>query len=99
MMYDFENTIGGQLLAAFDKAIAQCVEHKGMTLAEWDELSAKRARQLADVQAKAREEMHRQENIVKYRQQADALCQYDADGQFVELSEEFDRSEIHKKVG
>ena len=93
--YKFENTIGGQLFAKLKKATADCIEYKGKSLDEWDSMCQvidnKKARH-----AKKRDiERKRQENIKNYREQVDKLSRHDTIGQFIDLSGELDRSEVH----
>ena len=94
MKYDFENTIGGKLLAEMDRLMAECVEYKGKSLAEWEALAVKRSEQLELEKEKERHKQNKRDNINRYREQADQLCQYNEHGQFVEMAEEFDRSNV-----
>ena len=43
---------------------------------------------------KERHAQNKCDNINRYREQADQLCQYNEHGQFVEMTEEFDRSDV-----
>ena len=93
--YKFENTIGGQLFAKLKKATDDCIEYKGKSLDEWNSMC-----QVVDNKktrhAKKRDiERKRQENIKNYHEQVDKLSRHDAIGQFIDLSGELDRSEIH----
>ena len=94
MKYDFENTIGGKLLAEMDRIMAECLEYKGKSLAEWEALAVKRSKQLELEKEKERHAQNKCDNINRYREQADQLCQYNEHGQFVEMTEEFDRSNV-----
>ena len=94
MKYDFEKTIGGKLLAEMDRLMAECVEYKGKSLAEWEALAVKRSEQLELEKEKERHAQNKRDNINRYREQADQLCQYNEHGQFVEMTEEFDRSDV-----
>lgn len=93
--YKFENTIGGKLFAKLQKATADCIEYKGKSLDEWDSMcqsvDAKKARNAKkrDIKRKG------QENIKNYRDQVDKLSRRDTIGQFIDLSGELDRSEVH----
>lgn len=94
MKYDFENTIGGKLLAEMDRIMAECLEYKGKSLAEWEALAVKRSEQLELEKEKELHKQNKRDNINRYREQADQLCQYNEHGQFVEMTEEFDRSNV-----
>ena len=95
MSYHFESTIGGKLFEELKKATADCIEYEGKTLAEWDEMCEKVAVELAARKTKKENERKRRENIKNYREQVDKLSRHDAIGQFIDLSGELDRSEIH----
>ena len=95
MSYKFENTIGGQLFEELKRVTADCIEYKGKSLTEWEaELNGNDA--IAEAEhAKMLREQKRQENIESYRKQAEELSRYDAIGQFVDLENEFNRSNVH----
>jgi hypothetical protein len=95
MSYKFENTIGGQLFEELKQATDNCIEYKGKSLTEWKaELCVNEERAIQQ-QKKIEYEKKRQENLKSYCDQADKLRRYDSLGQFTDLADGFDRSEMH----
>ena len=95
MSYKFEDTIGGQLFAKLQKVAADCIEYEGKSLAEWDVVCESGSKKVKSLALKKENKRKRQENIKNYREQVDKLSRHDAIGQFIDLSGELDRSEIH----
>jgi len=77
------------------KATMDCVEYEGKSLTEWNDLCDEATSKIQAQQLKQEHERKRQENIKNYRDQVDKLSRHDAIGQFIDLSGEFDRSEVH----
>ena len=77
------------------KATMDCIEYEGKSLTEWDEMCDAVSEKFQAKQLKKENERKKQENIKNYRAQVDKLSRHDAIGQFIDLSEGFDRSEVH----
>ena len=88
-----------ELYYNLQKALMDCIEYEGKSLTEWDEISQSVAEKAKSLALKKESERifneKRQENIKNYRDQVDKLSRHDAYGQFTDLAEEFDRSEVH----
>ena len=80
-------------------AFMDCIEYEGKSLTEWDEICQAREQKDKSLALKKENERisneKRQENIKNYREQVDKLSRYDAIGQFIDLSGELDRSNVH----
>ena len=80
-------------------ALMDCIEYEGKSLTEWDEISQSVAEKAKSLALKKESERifneKRQENIKNYRDQVDKLSRHDAIGQFIDLSGELDRSNVH----
>ena len=94
MKYDFENTIGGKLLDQFYKAVAECIECDGKSLAEIEARDRKRLEQLELEKEKERHKQNKRDNINRYSEQYDQLGEYDEHDRFVGMTGEFDRSNV-----
>lgn len=95
MSYKFEDTIGGQLFAKLQKVAADCIEYEGKSLAEWDVVCESGSKKVKSLALKKENKRKRQENIKNYRDQVDKLSRHDVIGQFIDLSGELDRSNVH----
>ena len=80
-------------------AFMDCIEYEGKSLTEWDEICQEREQKAKRIALKKENERisneKRQENIKNYRDQVDKLSRHDAIGQFIDLSGELDRSNVH----
>ena len=80
-------------------ALMDCIEYEGKSLTEWDELCNTAEEEKKNLALKKENERilneKRQENIKNYRDQVDKLSRHDAIGQFIDLSGELDRSNVH----
>ena len=80
-------------------AFMDCIEYEGKSLTEWDELCNAAEEEKKNLALKKENERilneKRQENIKNYRDQVDKLSRHDAIGQFIDLSGELDRSNVH----
>ena len=106
MSYKFENTVGGKLFAKLQQATADCIEYKGKSLAEWE--AGQRA-EMAIAEAK-QAKITREKKLLRGKTftlllfetrmfpviwARNGRSRYDAIGQFVDLANEFDRSEVN----
>ena len=82
-----------------ETAYKDCIEIQGKSLTEWDDISQSVAEKAKSLALKKESERifneKRQENIKNYRDQVDKLSRHDAIGQFIDLSGELDRSNVH----
>jgi len=80
-------------------AFLDCIEYEGKSLTEWDELCNAADEEKKRIALKKENEKilneKKQENIKNYREQVDKLSRHDAIGQFIDLSGELDRSNVH----
>ena len=88
-----------EMCQKLETAYKDCIEIQGKSLTEWDEICEAREQKAKRIALKKENERilneKRQENIKNYREQVDKLSRYDAIGQFIDLSGELDRSNVH----
>ena len=89
MSYNFENTIGGQLIKKAQEAVIDCLEYQGKTLREWQAGNERKERLEAEQRAKEEHAANKQRNIENYRKQAEKLSQFNEHSQFTGMTNGF----------
>jgi hypothetical protein len=82
-----------------DNALAEAFEYNGKSIAEWKtdikRIEKQNKAKQEKENLKLEEARNRSYNIEQYRQQVEQRAQYDSHGQFIDLSSELDRSNVH----
>ena len=82
-----------------DNALAEAFEYNGKSIAEWNadikRIEKQNKAKQEKENLKLEEARNRSYNIAQYSQQVEHLAQYDEYGQFIALSGELDRSNVH----
>ena len=87
--YKFENTIGGRLVKQLGEAVKDCFEYQGKSLREWEAKNQRQERIAAERRAKEERAERKERNIENYRNQAEALSEFNEHGHFTGMTEGF----------